>query len=172
MTQPSKQTLSDDSLRTVFVEQLTILYNAKTNLIENLPRLVEQCTFQNLKSALREDLEDSKTQMATLKEIFKLMAASWETEKCLGVDAMIREALQQVSYKQDNHYESDMSILFYLSAIQNMQVGACKILHLLAKKIAYQPYAQLVLECLDISRDNSKLIQYVAGEYFDIAPDA
>lgn len=167
MTQPPKQTLSANSLTKVFVEQLTILYNAKNSLIYNLPRLIEQATFQNLKSALQEDLDDSKRQMATLKELFKLMNASWQTEKCLGITAVIGEALEQVIYNQDNHYESDMSILFYLSAIQNMQVGACRILSLLAKKIDYQPYAQLVLECLDISRDNSRLVQFVAEEYFD-----
>lgn len=167
MTRPLKQTLSADALQKAFIEQLTILYNAKSSLIENLPRLMEQATFKNLKAALQEDLDDSKRQMATLKEIFGLMNATWETEKCLGITAMIEEALHQVSYKQDHHYQSDMSILFYMAAIQNMQVGACKILNLLAKKIAYQPYAQLVLECLDISRDNSKLVQYVAEEYYD-----
>ena len=167
MPNDHKQTLSTQALRTVFIEQLTILYNAKTSLIENLPQLARQATFQNLKHALEEDLADSMTQMATLKEIFHLMDASWTTQKCLGMEAVVAEALEQVSFKQDNHYESDMSILFYLAAIENMQVGACKILSVLAKKIAYQPYARLVTECLDLSRDNSRLIQYVAQEYFD-----
>lgn len=167
MTQPPKQTLSETALRTVFVEQLTILYNAKRSLLSNLPQLIKQATFKNLKAALQEDLDESQTQMANLKQIFKQMGTSWETENCLGVNAIIKEVLHHVSYKEDDHYQSDMSILFYLSAIQNMQVGACKILNLLAAKIAYQPYAQLVLECLDITRDNSRLIQFVAEEYFE-----
>lgn len=161
------QTLNADALHTAFLEQLTILYNAKTSLIENLPKLISQATFSNLKHALEEDLTDSKKQMDILKEIFRLMDASWTTHKCLGIQATIGEALEQVSFTPDNHYASDMSVLFYLSAIENMQLGACKILHLLAKKIAYQRYAQLVLECLDTSRDNARLIQYVAVEYFE-----
>lgn len=81
--------------------------------------------------------------MGTLKEIFRLMDESWLTQDCLGMAEVVAEALHQVSFKQDNHYQSDMSILFYLSAMENMQLGACKILNLLALKIAYQPYAQL-----------------------------
>src|ERR1700744_5599025 len=160
------QTINTDLLRIAFIEQLTILYNAKTRLIENLPQLIRQATFRNLKHALEEDLADSTRQMNILKEIFKQMGATWTTHKCLGMQAIVYEALAQVSFKQDNHYESDMSVLFYLAAIENMQLGACKILNRLAKKIAYQPYAQLVLECLDTSRDNSRLVQYVAEEYF------
>jgi hypothetical protein len=33
-------------------------------------------------------------------------------------------------------------------------------------KIDYQPSGQLVLDCLDISGDNSKLIHFAAEEYF------
>ncbi|WP_428331663.1 DUF892 family protein [Mucilaginibacter sp.] len=158
--------LERESLRFAFIEQSTILYNAKYSLIVNLPTLIGQATFKNLKHALQENLDDSNTQMAALKEIFRLMDESWLTQECLGIAAVVAEALRQVSFKQDNHYKSDMSILFYLSVIDNMQLGACKILNLLAVKLAFQPYAQLVLECLDNSRENSKLIHFVAEEYF------
>jgi len=32
-------------------------------------------------------------------------------------------------------------------------------------KLAYQPYAQLVVECLDMVKENSSLFHYVAEEY-------
>lgn len=160
------QSFNSDALHFAFVEQTTILYNAKTSLIVNLPRLIGQATFQNLKHALQEDLDDSKTQMGNLKEIFRLMGESWLTQECLGMSGVVEEAIQQVSFKKDNQYNNDLSILFYISVIENMQLGACKILNLLALKVAYQPYAQLLLQCLDFSRDNARLIDFVAEEYF------
>jgi ferritin-like metal-binding protein YciE len=160
------QPLDIDALRAVFVQQLTILYNAKISLTGCLPELVEQATFENLKAALVEDLEDTKRQMTSLKEIFNLMHESWLTDKCLGTTAVISEAFNQVSFNQNEHFQSDMSILVYMAAIENMQVGASKILNLMALKIAYHPYAQLVLECLDISQDNADLFHHVAEEYF------
>ncbi len=168
MSDEPKQTLNPESLNVAFVKQLSILYNAKNSLITNLPRLIGQATFKNLKHAIEEDLEDSKKQMDTLKEIFAQMEETWHTHKCLAINEVIKEALDQVVFVEDSHYESDMSILFYLSVLENMQLGACKILNFLATKIAYQPYAQLVLECLDISRDNSRLVEYVAVEYFGL----
>lgn len=163
----SLQTLSLPSLRTVFIEQLSILYNAKASLTDRLPQLVSQATFKNLKMALEEDLEDTKRQMVSLKTIFKLMQESWLTHNCLGMNAVIQEAHKQVTFNQDKHFESDMSILFYMAVIENLQVGASEMLNLMALKLAYQPYAQLVKECLDIVKDNASLFHYVAEEYLE-----
>ena len=128
---------------------------------------MEQATFRNLKRALVEDLEDTEKQMTSLKEIFRLMHESWLTDKCLSMNAIMTEAFKQVSFNEHEHFKSDMSILVYMAAIENMQVGASKILNLMALKIAYNPYAQLVLECLDISQDNANLFICVAEEYFE-----
>ena len=167
MKSPSIQSLSISSLRMVFIEQLSILYNAKISLTDRLPKLVNQATFKNLKMALEEDLDDTKRQMIALKTIFKLMQESWLTHSCLGMNAVIDEAHKQVIFNQDKHFESDMSILFYMSVIENLQIGASKMLNLMALKLDYQPYAQLVGECLDMVKDNASLFHYVAEEYLE-----
>jgi ferritin-like metal-binding protein YciE len=162
----TNQLLDPVLLRSVFLKQLSILYNAKINLTDRLPQLVGQATFNNLKLALAEDLEDTKRQMISLKTIFNLMHESWLTDNCLGMNAVINEAHNQVTSQQGKNFESDMSILFYMGVIENLQVGASQMLNLLALKLAYQPYAQLVVECLDMVKENSSLFHYVAEEYF------
>jgi len=161
----SPQSLDIAALRAVFIEQLSILYNAKLHLTARLPQLTRQATFRNLKLALEEDLEDTNRQMIALKKIFQLMQESWLTDSCLGMNAVIDEAHKQVVFDNVKHFESDLSILFYMAVIENLQVGASKMLNLMALKLAYQPYAQLVGECLDIVKDNSSLFYYVAEEY-------
>jgi ferritin-like metal-binding protein YciE len=165
MDSQTNQSLNIITLRTVFIEQLSILYNAKVSLTDRLPQLVSQATFKNLKMALEEELDDTKRQMIALKTIFKLLQESWLTHSCLGMNAVIEEAHKQVTFNQDKHFESDMSILFYMSVIENLQVGASEILNVIALKLAYQPYAQLVGECLDLIKDNASLFHYVAEEY-------
>jgi ferritin-like metal-binding protein YciE len=161
----AKQSLNTVSLRKIFIEQLSILYNAKISLTIRIPQLVGQATFKNLKLALEEDLADTERQMIALKTIFKLMQESWLTHSCLGMNAVIDEAHKQVTFNQGDHFESDMSILFYMAVIENMQVGASEMLNLMALKLTYQPYAQLVKECLDVAKDNASLFSCVAEEY-------
>jgi ferritin-like metal-binding protein YciE len=163
----SDQSLNVNALRNVFIEQLSILYNAKLKLQTFIPELIEQATFTNLKLALREDLEETDKQMHALKSIFRLLQESWLTNNCLGLKAVIDEAYLQVFSDPKKNFESDMSILFYMAVIENLQVGAMKVLNLIALKIAYQPYSQLVVECLDVARENSSLFHYVAEEYLE-----
>ena len=161
----SPQILNPAGVRAIFIEQLGILYNAKVNLTNCLPGLVEQATFKNLKLALTENLEETAKQMISLKSIFNLLDESWLTNDCLGTNAVIHEAQRHIAFSQEKHFESDMSILFYMSVVENLQVGASQMLQLLSLKLAYQPYAQLVDECLDTVKDNSALFYCVAEEY-------
>ena len=161
----SPQQLDGTALHAVFIEQMSILYNAKVSLTNYLPQLIEQATFKNLKEALQEDLDETQQQMSAVKAVFDLLHESWLTNPCLAINAMIEEAHQQVTFKKDKHFESDMSILYYMSIVENLQAGACNILHLLASKLAYHPYEQLIAECLDVVKENSSLFYYVTKEY-------
>ncbi len=117
--------------------------------------------------ALEEDLDDNKRQMIALKTIFSQMQESHLAHPCLAMSAMIDEAHKQIFFDQKKHFESDMSILFYMTVIENLQVGASELLNLMAAKIAYRPYGQLVTECLDVVKENASLFHYVAQEYLE-----
>jgi ferritin-like metal-binding protein YciE len=157
------------SLRSVFVNQLSILYSSKVHLTHNLPSFIKHSTFKVLKLALAEDLEDTKTQMVCINTMFRMLNETAITDDCLGMTALVNEAYKQVNYNKDNSFESDMSIIFYMGVIENMQAGASRMLSLIAKKPAYQSYAQLITESLDIARDNAKLFHCVADEYIQIS---
>jgi ferritin-like metal-binding protein YciE len=160
------QTLNSTALHTVFIKQLNTLYNAKISLIKVLPHLIEQATFNSLKFALREDLDETIQQMSSLKAIFTLVQEVGVNDSCLDLNAIIAEAHRQVFYDKHKHFESDMSILFYMSVIfENIQIGACQLLNLITLKLEHQPYAKLVRECLDTVKDNCSLFYYVTEEY-------
>lgn len=161
----SPQPLDDTALHTVFIEQMSILYNAKVSLTNYLPQLIEQATFKSLKQALQEDFDETQQQMVAVKAIFDRLHESWLTNPCLAINALIEEAHHLVTFKKEKHFESDMSILYYMSVVENLQVGASNILQLIALKLAYHPYAQLVSECLDAVKDNSSLFYFVTEEY-------
>jgi ferritin-like metal-binding protein YciE len=157
--------LDGGSLRNVFVNQLSLLYAAKSHLAESLPALVEHAAFQTLKNALKEDFEDNRKQMIYLQEIFVLLNESTANEYCLGMKAITKEAHDHILFHDGKNYESDMSIIFYMGVIEHLQIGAGRMLNLIALNTDYLPYAQLVEETLDMSKDNANLFHLIAGEY-------
>lgn len=159
--------LVPDLLKKVFIDQLSILYCAKNHLTASIPAFIDKSTFKNLKLALAEDLDDTNTQMVCIKNIFHQLQTSAITGNCLGMDVLIKEAHNQVHYNRDNFFESDMSIIYYMNVIENMQVGAGRILNLIASKPLFASFTQLIKESLDINKDNARLFHCVAEEYLE-----
>ncbi|MGN6638985.1 MAG: YciE/YciF ferroxidase family protein [Mucilaginibacter sp.] len=157
--------LDKSALRDVFICQLSLLYAAKMHLIESLPALIAQAAFPKLRHALEEDFTDSQAQMASLREIFRLLNETARTEHCLAMNAIIEEAHGQVLFFDGKNYESDMSIIFYMGVIEHMQVGAGRMLNLIAGTQDYGSYAHLVEQTVDMSTDNANLFNLVAAEY-------
>lgn len=153
------------ALRNVFICQLSLLYAAKTHLTASLPALVEQAAFETLKNALNEDLEESVKQMLSLREILVLMDETPMTENCLGMNAIIKEAYESVRFLNGKNYESDMSIIFYMGVIEHLQLGAGRMLNLIAKNKDFKRYASLVEQTLDMCVDNANLFNLIAAEY-------
>lgn len=159
--------LDTGALQKTFVEQATGLYCAKIHLITHLPDLIQQATFNNLRLAMTEVLDDTKRQMVSLGRIFSLLGKSADTESCLAMNAIIREASDKIAIYPKNHYDSDMTIIFYMSVIENLQVGAGRVLNAIALKPGFEPYIQLVTESLDSSKDNADLFTVIAKEYLE-----
>jgi len=157
--------LGKSALDDVFICQLSLVYAAKMHLIDRLPALIAQAAFPKLRLALEEDLEDSQKQMASLRELFGLLNATARTEHCLGMNAIIEEAHGQVLFFDGKNYESDMSIIFYMGVIEHMQIGAGRMLNLIARRQEYGAYTHLVEQTVDMSTDNANLFNLVAAEY-------
>lgn len=155
------------ALQKTFVEQTTGLYCAKIHLITHLPDLIDQATFNNLKLAMTEVLDDTKRQMISLGRIFSLLGKSADTESCLAMNAIIHEANNKIAVYPESHYDSDMTIIFYMSVIENLQVGAGRVLSAIVSKTGFEPYVQLVKESLDNSKDNADLFDVIAKEYLE-----
>ena len=157
--------LDRTALHHVFVCQLSLVYAAKLHLIDSLPALIRQAAFPQLRMALEEDLGDSQQQMASLREILRLLNENVKTEHCLGMNAIIEEAHGQVLFFDGKNYESDMSIIFYMGVIEHMQVGAGRMLNLITSTPEYASYKLLVEQTVDMSTDNANLFNVIAAEY-------
>ena len=161
-------TLPLELLKKVFIQQLSILYGAKMHVIDALPGFIRQAGFTNLKHALDEDMDDTQKQMNVLRNIFLELGQSAITEACLAMDSIVKEANAHVTFNDNDLYASDMSIIFYMDVIEHIQIGACRVLKLIADKIEFAQYAQSINECLDMNKDNARLFKVVAQEYLGL----
>ncbi|PYV63401.1 MAG: ferritin-like domain-containing protein, partial [Acidobacteria bacterium] len=63
--------MKPNSLQELYVEQLHDLYDAEHQIIKALPKMIAEATSTDLKDALTEHLEVTKTQASRLEQIFE-----------------------------------------------------------------------------------------------------
>lgn len=79
------------SLDDLFEDCLKDALWAENALIEALPKMAKNATSKNLMKALEDHLKETKSQVKTLKEVFKSIGVKAEEEKCDAMAGIIEE---------------------------------------------------------------------------------
>src|SRR5436190_15893355 len=78
-----------NSLKDVLTEQLQDLYSAETQLVTALPKMESTATYDELKTAFREHLQETKGHVKRCEEALGELGASPGTEECKGMKGLI-----------------------------------------------------------------------------------
>src|SRR5437773_12489010 len=68
------------------------IYYAENRIVKSLPKLIEKATNRDLSKGLRDHLEETKTQVARLDQVFKKLGKEPQGVKCPAIDGLISEA--------------------------------------------------------------------------------
>ena len=106
-----------ESLQTLYEHELTDLYSAETQIIEALPKLIKAASNPALKAALTEHLAITETQLGRLDKIFEALGKKPESEKCKGMEGLIKEGDKAI----EEHKDSDVLDAAIIGATQRVE---------------------------------------------------
>lgn len=79
------------SFKQLFIEELNDLYDCESQILKVLPRLVKRASSLGLRKAFTQHLEESKTHLERLDQLFDDMGGRPKTRKCKGMRATLEE---------------------------------------------------------------------------------
>src|SRR4029453_4558815 len=68
------------------------IYYAENQIVKSLPKLIEKATNRDLTTGLKDHLEETKSQIGRLDQVFKKLGQEPEGVKCPAIDGLISEA--------------------------------------------------------------------------------
>jgi len=68
------------------------IYYAENRIVKSLPKLIDKATNRDLTKGLQDHLEETKSQIARLDQVFKKLGQEPEGVKCPAIDGLISEA--------------------------------------------------------------------------------
>lgn len=79
------------SLKQVYIEELSDLYDCESQILKALPSLIKRASSVGLRKGFTQHLEETKTHLERLDQLFDDMGGRPKTRQCKGMRAILEE---------------------------------------------------------------------------------
>jgi ferritin-like metal-binding protein YciE len=161
--QPKDVQIEDKLLKKTFLEHLNYIYYGKHHLVKFFIEVKDIAKLQVLKMAIQEGLDDTRSQIGQMDEIFDAINENPSQTNTLGIKAITLEAYIAAIKAGKTPLERDVFILFYLQQIEGIEITYFKVLKNLAQAIGYSN--TFLNQTFDMAVDNKVLFETIYKEY-------
>lgn len=157
--------VNKNELDTFFIRHLNKVYTAKSLLIEELPEILENAHFADLRAAIEETINGVRQQMVRMDEIYQILNVEISDVDTGALKGMIEDSFNDIKFHGGNAELRDMSILFYLQIIESMEMASFQILQMLAVKLKNDRIKLLIKNNYDDARKDRTLLLLITAKY-------
>jgi ferritin-like metal-binding protein YciE len=151
-----------NSLKDVLQEQLEDLYSAETQLVTALPKMEKAATHDELKTAFKEHLEETRGHVERVKEALgELGGSTTSTEECKGMKGLITEG-EEIMQMTGDPTAKDAAIIAAAQRVEHYEIAAWGTVRQLAKECGYDGIEDLADQTLDEESQADKLLTKIA----------
>lgn len=150
-----------NNLQDLYVEQLEDIYDAEQQLIRALPQMAQAATSPNLKNALVQHYQQTKSHIQRLQQVFDLQNTDPQTRTCKAMVGLISEASQTLK-DASNPGVRDAGLIAEAQRIEHYEIAAYGTVRTFAHSLDRQQEAQLLQETLNEEGDTDKLLTVIA----------
>jgi ferritin-like metal-binding protein YciE len=152
-----------DSLKDVLQEQLEDLHSAETQLVTALPKLERAATHDQLKTAFKEHLEETRGHVTRVEDALgEFGVPTTSTQECKGMKGLIAEAEEIISMTGGDPTVKDAALIAAAQRVEHYEIAAWGTVRQLAKECGYDGIEDLAGQTLDEESQADKLLTKIA----------
>src|SRR6266508_1457465 len=141
------------SLQDVFTEQLTDLYSAEAQLVEALPKVAS--------AASSEHLEETRGHLQRLSDLLPTVGINSPSEKCEGMEGLIREGEKIIS-AQGDPLAKDAALIAAAQRVEHYEIAGYGTASTLADQLGLDDARDVLDQTLDEESNADKLLTKIA----------
>src|SRR5262252_6913971 len=136
------------SLKDLYFDELGDLYDAETQMIRALPRLVDAARAPELRDALRKHCDESRLHLERLELIFTHWGERRRSKPCAGLAGIVQEADERLNEVTTDDVR-DAAIVGVAQRIEHYEIAAYGCARTYARRLNRLDEARLLQETLD-----------------------
>ena len=136
------------SMDDLFVHQLKDIYYAEKRIVGALPKMIDKASSAALKQGLQMHLEETRTHVTRLEQVFSMHGVEPDSVKCPAIDGIIEEA-DEVAGDVDSKSVLDAAIIASAQAVEHYEMARYGTLIAWAKQLGHSDCASVLQQTLE-----------------------
>ena len=155
------------SLRELYITELRDLYSAENQILKALPKMAKTASSEELKNAFQEHLEQTKTHVERLEQIFKNLDATPKGKKCKGMEGLIEEGKELM--QEDAEPEVlDAGLIGAAQRVEHYEMAGYGCVRTYARVLGDEEAAELLQQTLGEEEETDKKLTEIAESSINV----
>jgi ferritin-like metal-binding protein YciE len=153
---------AEPALMELFTDCIKDIYWAENHLVKSLPKMIKAATAKSLVSAIESHLEETKTHVTRLENVFELLGEKVQAQKCDAMEGLAKEGEGIVESTEAGTATRDVGIILASQKIEHYEIATYGGLHQLAVTLGLDDVAELLEQTLAEEKAADKKLTAVA----------
>jgi ferritin-like metal-binding protein YciE len=149
------------TMEDLFQHGLKDIYYAENRIVQALPKLIEKATNRDLTKGLRDHLQETKSQVGRLDQVFEKLGHRPEGVQCPAIDGLISEA-DEVAGEIADKQVLDAAIVGAAQAVEHYEIARYGTLIAWAEELGHEDVVRLLTTNLNEEKAADKKLSNVA----------
>lgn len=150
-----------ETLRELLTDELQDLHSAEQQIVKALPKMVKASHNPQLKQALEHHLEETKSHVTRLEQIFKRMDESPKGKTCEGMKGLLKEGEERISDGGEAEV-LDAGIISAAQRVEHYEIAAYGSARTYAELLGEREAVRLLNETLEEEKTADQKLTQVA----------
>lgn len=158
-----------ENLRELLIEELKDLYSAEKQIVKALPKIIRGAASAELKAAITEHLEVTKTQVTRLEEAFGQLQQKPKAKHCKGMEGLLKEGSECLE-EEDKGALRDLQLIGAAQRVEHYEMAAYGTAKTMAEKLQLSDTLELLGETLAEEEEaDTKLTEVAEALYAQVS---
>jgi ferritin-like metal-binding protein YciE len=149
------------TINELFAHQLQDIYYAEKQLVKALPQMAEKATDRQLKQGFLTHLEETRTHVQRLEQVFQMHGLQAKAIDCPAIDGIIEEA-DEVAGEVADKAVLDAALINAAQAAEHYEIARYGSLIAWARQLGRNDCASLLQKTLDEEKTTDKKLTSLA----------
>jgi ferritin-like metal-binding protein YciE len=152
-----------DTLKTLYLDELQDLYNAENQLLKALPKMAKAASSEELKDAFEKHLEQTKTHVERLEEVFEEIGEKPKGKTCKAMKGLIEEG-SEILHEDGEESVIDAGIIVAAQKVEHYEIASYGSVRTFAQLLGKDSSAELLQTTLDEESEANELLNTLAED--------